>query len=273
MNNKQSHSNNFESKKHEKLYKELSRQALAGSYSPTADDFDLIDFYAAEAYNGIEIDQSYPDFYSKLMRSRPLSDAFVKQLRSIENSPESIAAPGSSSFNLDFLHEQGPLSVYAETLKDWWTLGIEVSRKHLNELFDALNNPFGDLRPSFAMRSGAELQVDPKTVQLIDEIVNDIPELTLHVSLEGTIFFDNSTLNCELLVTEVEDNPLPSDLLVDLHWGSVHLQKEIDPEVGLVNFDGIPIQEIASVESEIKYGLHLEIIQNPLKSGLDGEPN
>ena len=269
MNNKNTDSTGFESTKYEALYKELSKQARGGSYVPSADDFELLEFYASEAFSGVEIDQSYPDFYSQLMRSRPLFDAFIQTLRTLEQAPE--APTSAQTFTLDFLHEQNPLSVFTEAIKDWWSVAIEVSRDHLNQLFHTINTPSGNLHLSPAMRSDAELQVDPKTIQLVDQIVEDISDLTLHISLEGTLFFDTSTLECELLVTELEDHPLPADLVADFRWGAVHMQKEVDPAIGIVRFDSIPVDEITSAESQIKYGLHLEIIQNPLKSEPDGQ--
>lgn len=236
-------------KRYQTLYASLARQA--GQVEPLSiADFDMLPFYADQALDGVDLEQTYPNFFDKLMGSSELLDAFIIRLGEVET----LNLP-SHKTDFGFLRPPNGIEVLTEQLSSWWQLAVTLTDNLIDDLL------FGPGEPALVMRSGGMLQLDPQIISLVDEIV-EVDPYELHVSLDGTLYPEDLMLELTLFLNEMDDQPLPERLSVEIRWGEIYFEKTIAP-FEIVSFPKIPLTDLTGSDKRITHGIQLEISTSP----------
>ena len=90
------------------------------------EDFDFIDFYAEQAFSGVDVETKFPAYFKKLMRSKALFDEFISALSQMEKDDVAHKLPFEVKPDLSFLKRSNPVMVQANFLSDWWSLAIDI---------------------------------------------------------------------------------------------------------------------------------------------------
>ncbi len=207
-------------------------------------DEDLLSLIAFDAFQGIDIESQYPDFYRKMMSNELLHEAFLDMLMLLAEHPESVPVTAVPSPDTT----QSP---FANLQIKWpkphqWQLIWEQTTQQL-----ALAFGFTPSEQLLRTRDDTIFYEDDWYSLFHGDI--DIEEQHYHVTLEGTRRLEASgELDIVLMVMISADTTVPApsqSLLATLTWGSYTEAIDVTPNQP-INFPPIQLQTVVDMDEK-----------------------
>lgn len=200
------------------------RQLSSNSSPAGKDDLEMLSLIVDEALQGVDIEQEYPQFFAKMLRTPSLYEAFVDSLEMLEDERDgkSEPLPFPPSRDLSFLANLNPKRKISQPSPTSWQITFQQTIQQLQQVFGFLTpaplmrHDFEEDGPIILFRDRLELagrslnlllegeQPTPETLQLFVKLGNMAPlrpEIQLHLTWAG---YDQ-----QLILTPPGRYPLP----------------------------------------------------------------